>query len=78
MYTHTTTIREEQPVFWLVWNDGKGLPKMRHPTEQSARAEAERLAFTCPGQQFHVLKLIASCAHNAVLWRYPVEDGPEF
>ena len=30
--------------FWMVLVEGKGMPTVRHPSESSARREAERLA----------------------------------
>lgn len=46
--------------FWLVWSPtGARPPRFRHPTEQSAIAEAERLARAHPGQLFVVLQPIA-------------------
>lgn len=47
--------------FWMVWNIGNRAPTIKHPTEQSARTEAERLAKMNPGQQFAVLEATAVC-----------------
>ena len=43
-------------VFWVVWNPGAGLPRVKHNTEQKAKNEAERLALLNPGQRFYVLE----------------------
>ena len=41
--------------FWLVWNPKRSVPAIRHPTQESARVEAERLARIQPGDEFFVL-----------------------
>lgn len=64
-------MKPESRMFWLVWNDTKGIPKHKHWTKQEAKSEAMRLALANPGQEFHVLALVTSCAHNAVMWREP-------
>lgn len=69
-------MKEPYRMFWLVWNESKGLPKHKHWTESEAKTEAHRLAMANPGQEFHVLSLIASCAHNAVIWRMPGDEIP--
>ena len=55
--------------FYLVWNPGNlQAPKVRHQSEQEARAEAERLARLNPGQKFYVLQTVAFCAKVDVRW----------
>lgn len=45
--------------FWFVWNaQGHGMPKHRHESKTSAKAEAKRLSETNPGQEFVVLESI--------------------
>lgn len=52
---------QSEKAFWLVWSPtGATPPKFRHPSEQSAAEEAERLAITHPGQLFVVLESIAA------------------
>jgi len=52
--------------FWLVWcPTGATPPRFRHPTQESAEREAERLAATHPGKTFFVLEP-----------RYSVNCGP--
>lgn len=52
--------------FWLGWRavyraDGESVfPTKRHLSEQSARAEAERLARKHPGNEFYVLRSVAA------------------
>lgn len=41
--------------FFLVWNPAARAPQYRHPTLESARAEAERLASANPREKFYVL-----------------------
>jgi len=63
------TERERLCPFWLVWNPTRPWPpKYRHPTEASARTEAQRLATANPGEEFVVLASVAT-----VLVRSPVE-----
>ena len=54
--------------FWIVWCDNGGVPTVKHPTVQSARAEAERLARTNAGRHFHVLQVIGSAVYAQVNW----------
>lgn len=63
-------------MFWFVWNEHRSLPRYKHFTEQEAKAEARRLALQSPGEEFHVLALVCSCAHQAVVWRSPTADDP--
>lgn len=42
--------------FWMVWNPQGTQPVHQHETEQSAIAEAERLARLNQGQRFYVLE----------------------
>lgn len=58
--------------FWLVWREGNQSPKFKHPTEESARTEAERLATLHPGEVFHVLTSVATCRPAGIAW---VEHG---
>lgn len=62
--------------FWVVWNAYKGVPTVKHETEQSARDEAERLSILHPGHRFHVLKHIDTCVNNNVLWDSGWENIP--
>ena len=60
--------------FWLVWRavyraDGESVfPTKRHLSEQSARAEAERLARKHPGNEFYVLRSVAAVQVVSVQW----------
>jgi hypothetical protein len=54
--------------FWMVWNDGNRNSAYKHPSEQSAKNEAERLAMLNPGQLFHVLEATSFCRANDVEW----------
>jgi hypothetical protein len=46
--------------FWLVWCEARNLPSFKHPTMEAAEAEAARLASFNPGEQFHVLGVLAT------------------
>jgi len=52
--------------FWMVV--GIGVPYVKHPTEEKARAEATRLALLHRGQEFTVLKSIATVSVECVQW----------
>ena len=47
-----------EKAFWLVWNPEGGPPTHEHPTEESAFAEAQRLARSNRGRKFVVLRAI--------------------
>ncbi len=53
--------------FWLVWRPDGAAPAFQHPTEQSARTEAERLARLNPGRQFVVLETVAAYSKTDVV-----------
>ena len=57
-----------QRVVFFVWCEETGYTRYRHMDEQSARAEAERLAQVHPGKEFWVLRSVGSCRHSAVRW----------
>jgi hypothetical protein len=47
--------------FWLVWSPtGSNPPQYRHPSEEGAEQEAERLARAHPGSEFIVLQSVSS------------------
>lgn len=62
--------------FWLVWNERGSVPVYKHPTEQSARNEAERLAKFNSGK-FHVLALIGTCKKVDVQWENVPNNDPD-
>ena len=49
---------ESRP-FWMVWNPDSRPPCHKHPTQDAAQREAERLARIAPGSAFYVLKAIS-------------------
>lgn len=44
---------------WFVWCKKGRAPRFAHATEESAMAEARRLAEQNPGAKFHVMKSVA-------------------
>lgn len=64
--------------FWMVWNPNGRQPTYKHPTKESAIAEAGRLARMNPNERFYVL---LSLGHMRVCdpcqWT-PAEDGLPF
>lgn len=65
--------------FWMVWNPEGGPPTYKHPTEQSAITEAERLAMNNPRATFVVLE--ATKARRVDMMQRidlsePIEDIP--
>ena len=59
--------------FWMVL--GLGTPTYRHDSPDKARAEAERLARECPGQEFVVLESICSVVKSDVAWFHHDPDS---
>lgn len=45
-------------VYWYVFNPEGFRPRYKHATVESAIVEARRLAESCPGQRFEVLRCI--------------------
>lgn len=67
--------------FWLVWNpQGLRPPSFRHPTADSAVAEAGRLAELNPGAAFFVLCAMGFASADAPRARFMslVDDNDEF
>jgi hypothetical protein len=58
---------DDSETFWLVWNPFGDSPIVRHPSEATARAEAERLARNAPGSRFYVLSAIALMERSLVV-----------
>lgn len=50
---------QNKPQFYMVWNPTGVSPTVEHPTHEKAVKEAERLATSCPGHAFYVLKAIS-------------------
>lgn len=62
IHSHIQLIHDPLPIaFWLVWTSARGYssPSFRHPTEDAANTEAERLAGLNPGQEFYTVKVIS-------------------
>lgn len=67
--------------FWLVWNpQGQRPPSFRHPTADSAVAEAGRLAESNPGRPFFVLGAMGFASADAPRARFMslVDANDEF
>ena len=64
--------------FWMVWNPNGRTPTYKHPSEEAAKTEAERLARIYHNERFWVLE---STGHMRVAspcaWT-PAEDGLPF
>lgn len=60
--------------FWMVL--GYGTPTFRHPSFDSAKTEAKRLAGDNPGIEFHVLESIGYVVNSNVLW-VSADDGEQ-
>lgn len=67
--------------FWMVWNDSPfgRTPVYKHPTQQAAKEEAERLAKMNPGVRFWVMEAqgYMKTAPIPSNWT-PAEDGMPF
>lgn len=59
--------------FWMVL--GSGTPTVRHPSKQSAKNEAERLARQNPGEEFVVLESLATVCVAEMQWQLNDVDG---
>lgn len=59
--------------FWMVL--GTGQPTFRHPSFDSAKAEAERLARAVPGSEFVVLESVGSVVKSDVSWFHHDPDS---
>lgn len=59
--------------FWMVV--GNGEPTYRHPSKQSAKTEAERLARLYTGQEFVVLESLATVVKSDMAWELNDIDG---
>lgn len=46
--------------FWLIWREDGHYPWFKHETREQAEAEASRLAAERPGQEFHILAVMAT------------------
>lgn len=62
--------------FWMVL--GAGTPTYRHPTIESAKTEAERLARLEPGMPFTVLEAVATVVKDDIHWddHHPDSEVP--
>lgn len=45
--------------FYVVWNTGRGIPKVKHEDFCGAELEATRLAERHPGEKFYILRAVA-------------------
>lgn len=55
--------------FWMVMRADSNLSSVRHQSESSARAEAERLSKMNPGKTFFVMAPIAACEVVTTVWQ---------
>jgi hypothetical protein len=63
--------------FWMIWNEHRSAPTVKHRSDFIARQEAERLARQSPGESFHVLRLVGTVKVADVIWTLPrVDDLP--
>lgn len=72
--------QKTEPPYWLVWREGGGAPTYRHPNEDSALAEANRLAERFPGSPFVVLCPFTRITKTATVIEHfdPTDDGIPF
>lgn len=62
--------------FWMVWRDDSSASTVQHPSLQSAKQEAERLARANIGNRFVVLESLEFCTiDNPVHW-YDTDTMP--
>lgn len=63
--------------FWLVWNPAGNSPRYKHPSEESAEREAERLAALNPSDSFYVLEAL-TCSRNIAVRTTRLEHALPF
>jgi hypothetical protein len=68
------------PPYWLVWREGGEAPTYRHPDEDSATTEAERLSKLNPGKPFVVLCPVSRITAESLKVENfdPTDDGIPF
>lgn len=60
-------MQTEKTPFWVVWNPATRYVGVKHPTQEEAEIEANRLASVHRGDEFVVLKSICSFRANTVV-----------
>jgi hypothetical protein len=55
------------PVY-AVWRDGAVACATKHLTEMGARIEAARLARSCPGATYYVMRSVTACCLADLAW----------
>jgi hypothetical protein len=58
----------QHEIFYLVWREHGGIPTYKHPTAESAKQEAERLARQFSGMKFHVLACFGTVQLQYMQW----------
>lgn len=56
-----------EPLFWVVWAEGGGSPTVKHHSQDTANAEAKRLARVNPGIRFVVLQPLRAVVKNDLI-----------
>lgn len=62
--------------FWVVWNPKAGAPKVRHPTRELAKREAEKLAAQNPNDYFFILEALSATRASIVTTEALSESVP--
>lgn len=68
----------KRAVFWCVWSPNGRNPTVRHPSLESARGEALRLARCNPGHDFYVLHAVDGFHRPSDDLRIELDDGIPF
>ena len=71
-------MQEKRKAYYLVWNPQTGYIKHKHKYSSSAKTEAERLARQHQGQEFVVLKAVASCKVDNLHWAEMSDNADDF
>lgn len=56
-----------ESLFWVVWAEGGGNPTVKHGSQETANAEARRLARSNPGIRFVVLQPVHAVVKNDLI-----------
>lgn len=63
--------------FWTVWNPDRGIPQFRHPSQESATKEAERLARQQSDESFYVMQAVSVSRRTTVVTEPLFPDSSE-
>lgn len=54
--------------FYMVWNENREPPRVRHDSFEKAKAEADRIATIHPGDKVHILVSVGHAVKRETSW----------